>query len=118
MRTLSQQHEFDIVTMFQNNNVKAQLQPGSGNQSHNPNDIYAKNRFMVECKATTHETILVKLAWIKRLVERSMLFGLPGILAIRFKPKAFMSGNWDFFVIDATYFMHLLECERQVCNKE
>lgn len=117
---LSQDHEREITTMLQKIGLPAQQQPGSGNKAKNPTDIYVTKQFMVECKMTSRLSMPLKRTWLMRLREQALGFGVPGILALRFR---FVTGGTfgygglaDYFVVDANYFQHLLECERQVVH--
>lgn len=106
----ARRHESDIANrlslIFPNVNV----QPGSGNIATSPNDVKAKNEFMVECKSTVSNTITMEFNWLQRATMLASSFGLGAVVAIRF----YLNVNSDYFVLPAQEYYDLLECREEL----
>jgi hypothetical protein len=93
------------------------VQPGSGNQALNPNDVKVIERCYVECKETSAGSISIKHAWLTLVKKRAAMGGLRSILALRFS-HPFHAFCKDYYVIDEATLVHLLKCELEVERKE
>jgi Holliday junction resolvase len=112
--TSSQEHEQDIARLFRQRGLDAKVQPGSGNRDYNPNDVRSNDAdLMIECKVTEKRSMTFQLSWIERVKDKSMTFFKRGVVAMRFK-LPWPAKPKDYIIIDFNFFMHLLECERQV----
>src|SRR5215472_14420551 len=75
MKTFSSIHENDVAGMLHKHGFAAVVQPGSGNQAHNPNDVKVRDaNLMIECKMTRARTILFKQAWLARVIDKARQF--------------------------------------------
>lgn len=110
-RTESHKQEVYVAHQLMRIYPKTHRQPGSGNQAHSPNDIHVPQHFFIECKCTVKKSITVQLQWLHTMIRTAMSFGVRGVIALRFvEPRK----NTDLFVVEADYFYHLLECEKQI----
>lgn len=106
----ARRHESDIATRIGLIIPNVNMQPGSGNQATAPNDIKAKNEFMVECKSTVSKTITLEFNWLRRATMLASSFGLGAVVAIRFC----WTVNSDYFVLPAQEYYNLLECRKEL----
>jgi Holliday junction resolvase len=114
MKTSSFLHETDVAKMFVLRNFDAARQPGSGNQPHNPNDVKVKDAdLMIECKTTQAKTMIVRQAWMRRVISKAKQFAMRGMVAIRFEHE-WPSHFEDYMIVPMPVLLHLLECEREV----
>lgn len=114
MKSPSQEQETDVTLALRKIGLDARLQPGSGNKAERPNDIEVRDNFFVECKMTMKGSLSFKLAWFQHMIKKALTHSMRGVLAIRFKDRL---RNWDYYVVEAEHFHHLLACEQQLCRK-
>lgn len=106
----ARRHESDIANRLSSIFPNVNVQPGSGNVATSPNDVKAKNEFMVECKSTVSNTITMELNWLQRATMLASSFGLGAVVAIRFCSNV----NSDYFVLPAQEYYDLLECREEL----